>query len=425
MSTRTTGTAATAVDGDRSPAGADGTGRGTTGRAGSPVAIVAAREFRATMMRKSTIITLVLMLASVVGGIFAVQAFGGGDGGPDTEDVAVVGDAGFLAPVAPDAPGADALPLTVDARPAADAAEARALVESGDVHAALVPGDGSSWTMIVEGAPDPALTSVIGELLQGSARDAALADAGVDPAAIARAAAGATLDVESIEAVNVGGIIVAMIGSVVIITLIMMFGGMIAMSVVEEKSSRVVEIMLATVRPLHLLAGKILGAGAAGMVFAVAIVGTAAAALAATGVGRDLDLPPGTVLWLLPFFVAAYLFFGSLYAAAASLVSRMEDFQGAQWPVMLLSMLTIYVPAFGWSRTDSTLMRVFAWIPPTSTTAAPLQYAAGEMGDLQMLGALALLLVAAAIVTWLASIIYPRNILRTGAKVRWRDALRR
>ncbi len=410
-----------------SPAG------GAPGRTGSPVLIIAAREIRAAVLKKSTLITLVLMLAAIIGGVTAVKLLGGDDE-PSSGTVAVVGEAPFPAPRSADAPDAPQAPGTPGAAqhpgaigivPAADAAAARGLVESGDVDAALIPGDDGSWTMLVEGSPDPALSATVGELVQSAARDRAIAAAGADPAAVNRAAAAAGPRIESLETTDTAGIFVAMVGAMVVMSLILMFGGMIALSVMEEKSSRVVEIMLATVRPLQLLAGKILGAGIAGMAFAVVLVGTAVAALAATGVAADIDLPLGTLLWFLPFFVVTYLFFGSLYAAAASLVSRVEDFQGAQWPVMLLAMVTFYIPAAGVAQIDSPVLRVLAWVPPTSSTLAPMQYAAGNMGVGGMLAALALMLVAAVLVTWLASVIYPRNVLRIGATIRWRDALRR
>nr|WP_276124443.1 ABC transporter permease [Corynebacterium lactis] len=138
---------------------------------------------------------------------------------------------------------------------------------------------------------------------------------------------------------------------------------------------------------------------------------------------ESVHVPWGSVALLLPCFVLGYLFFAALYAASASLVSRMEDFQGAQMPVLLLSMLAMYVPLFGWSKLDSTFMQVAAWIPPVSVTTAPLQYAAGNFSALQLVGSLAIMAVGVVAVTALAAKIYPRNVLRTGAAVSWKKAL--
>ena len=210
----------------------------------------------------------------------------------------------------------------------------------------------------------------------------------------------------------------------VMITAIMMFGGSVASSVIEEKSSRVVEIMLATIRPLHLLAGKILGAGLAGAIMMAAIVAAASVTIIATGLAADFDIPWLAVATLIPFFILGYLLFAALYATAGSLVSRMEDFGAAQMPVLILSFVAIYVPAFGWSQLDSTFMQVAAWIPPASVTTAPLQYAMGNFSGLQLLGSGAVLAASCVIMLLLAAKIYPRNVLRTGSRVTWMQALK-
>ena len=182
--------------------------------------------------------------------------------------------------------------------------------------------------------------------------------------------------------------------------------------------------MLATIRPLHLLAGKILGAGIAGAIMLTAIVGAATVTIFITGLAEDFDIPWAAVAMLLPFFLLGYFFFAALYATAGSLVSRMEDFSAAQMPVMLLAFVAIYIPAFGWSNLDSTFMTVAAWVPPASVTTAPLQYAMGGFDGWQLLGSAAILAVTCVLVILLAAYVYPRNVLRTGSRVTWMEALK-
>ena len=166
------------------------------------------------------------------------------------------------------------------------------------------------------------------------------------------------------------------------------------------------------------------GAGLAGAIMMAAIIAAASATILATGLAGDFDIPWGAVATLLPFFILGYVLFAAMYATAGSLVSRMEDFGAAQMPVMILSFVAIYVPAFGWSQLDSTFMRVASWIPPASVTTAPLQYAMGNFSGLQLLGAGAILAVSCLLMLFLAAKIYPRNVLRTGSRVTWLQAIK-
>jgi hypothetical protein len=130
--------------------------------------------------------------------------------------------------------------------------------------------------------------------------------------------------------------VVAIVGVIVLYSLLILFAQFVAQGVVEEKSSRVVELLLATMRPWQLLAGKILGLGRA-------------RARADRGHRRRRDrgalafdvveLPGelvGTVLWLLFWFVLGYALFASLFAVAASLVSRQEDLGSVLTPASLV-----------------------------------------------------------------------------------------
>ena len=89
------------------------------------------------------------------------------------------------------------------------------------------------------------------------------------------------------------------------------------------------------------------------------LTASAAVALMITGLAESFDVPWSAVWLLVPCFILGYFFFAALYAASASLVSRMEDFQGAQMPVLVFSLITMYVPLFGWSKLDSTVMQIW------------------------------------------------------------------
>ena len=417
-------------------------------RAATAIGLVTQRELRENLVKKGSVVTLILGMLLAVGGVL-LTAYLTRDDGADADPtvIAVVGEAPFAENLAAaTAAGADGdgaaegaadgaaggagmgLPgMTrnpIETRPADSEDAARAMLSDGEVDAALVPADGENqWTLLQDGSPD-ALAGTLNAALSAQLQTQAMVDQGADPAAVAAAAGSGSVTSENAQTVDLAALLVVGAGVMLMITGIMMFGGAVAQSVIEEKSSRVVEIMLATIRPLHLLAGKILGAGIAGAIMLTAIVGAATVTIFITGLAEDFDIPWAAVAMLLPFFLLGYFFFAALYATAGSLVSRMEDFSAAQMPVMLLAFVAIYIPAFGWSNLDSTFMTVAAWVPPASVTTAPLQYAMGGFDGWQLLGSAAILAVTCVLVILLAAYVYPRNVLRTGSRVTWMEALK-
>ncbi|MEJ6019830.1 ABC transporter permease [Corynebacterium sp. H113] len=423
------------------------------------ISLVTKRELRGNLMKKGTIITMLLTLLLVVGGVLVAAYLTRDDGPAEEKVVAVVGEAPFAqsveeitkqaaqaeqaakskestkdesemdAAAGPAAQFGAAFGMTmspIKLTPVADEAAARDLLEKEEAIAALVPGaTPQSWTLINADAP-VWLPGMLQESLANQLQFEEITKQGGDPVAVLNATTSGQIDVKVFDEskeIDYTAILVVGIGIGLIYMGIMMFGGAVAQSVVEEKSSRVVEIMLATIRPLHLLTGKLLGAGIAGMIMLIVILFGGVVAILATGIAKDFEIPWGAVGLLIPFYIFGYFFFAALYAMAGSLVSRMEDFQGAQTPVLLLSLLTIYIPAFGWQFLDSTVMRVLAWIPPVSITTAPLQYAVGNMSALEVLGAAGILIIACIIVLFMAARIYPQNVLHTGARVTWTKAL--
>lgn len=391
-------------------------------RASTAIGLVAKRELRENLVKKGSVVTLILGIVLAVGGVL-LAAYLTRDDGEASEPtvIAVVGEAPF-ADALVDAPEGTT-PTPVETRAAASEDEARALLDDGAVDAALLPVGDDEWTLLQDGAPGM-LASTLNSALAQQLQAEAIAEQGGDPAAVAQAAAQGSVTPQTVQDVDFAALLVVGAGVMVMITGIMMFGGSVASSVIEEKSSRVVEIMLATIRPLHLLAGKIIGAGLAGAIMLAAIVAAASVTIVATGLADDFDIPWGAVATLLPFFLLGYILFAAMYAAAGSLVSRMEDFSAAQMPVMILAFVAIYVPAFGWSQLDSTFMQVASWIPPASVTTAPLQYAMGNFSGLQLLGTGAILAASCLLMLFLAAKIYPRTVLRTGSRVTWMQALK-
>ena len=199
------------------------------------------------------------------------------------------------------------------------------------------------------------------------------------------------------------------------------FGTTIAQSVVEEKQTRIVEILLATVSARSILAGKILGNSILALGQVVAIAALTSVGMLATG--QDLLLGElGTALiWFAILFAFGFVLLASLYAALASLVSRQEDVASAVSPVMWLVMIP-YI-AIIMFNTNVKVLAIMSYIPFSAPVGMPMRLYLGIAEWWEPLVSLGILAVAIAVVWWLGARIYERSILRTGAKVKLKDAL--
>ncbi|MEZ5280061.1 MAG: ABC transporter permease [Acidimicrobiales bacterium] len=212
------------------------------------------------------------------------------------------------------------------------------------------------------------------------------------------------------------------------VTVIMLFisiqvaGAYILMGVFEEKSTKVVELVLSSVRARHLLLGKIIGVGVLGLVQVVALAGSA---LVAAALFSSADLPAlslGLVLSGLAWFVLGYLLYGSVFAAGASLAPRQEDAQSTLAPVTVLLMLSYFGALFSASDPSSMLARVVSWVPVTAPFAMPGRIASGDAVWWEVAGAMLLTAAASGLVLMLAERIYVRSIIHTDRKLGWREA---
>jgi ABC-2 type transport system permease protein len=194
------------------------------------------------------------------------------------------------------------------------------------------------------------------------------------------------------------------------------------MGVVEEKSSRVIEVLLSTLRAGQLLAGKVIGIGTVAMLQATLIVAVALGLGAAVG----SDLLHGTaalgVVSSLLWVVLGYAFYCWVYAAGGSLADRQEQVQSLAFPLQL-PILFGYIVSFTalGSGEPSTLVKVLAYLPPTAPFAMPVLVGLGSATWWEFTISVVLMLVAIAAVARLASAIYRRAILRTGGRVHLRQ----
>ena len=382
------------------------------------IGLIARREFTVQVMKKSFVISNIIILAAIIGGIVAYSIFSGG--GEDRDAIGVVGDQSIAAVLQANG---DAIGYPVEVREIADAAAARADVESGDLAVALVPGGSGAYTAITDSELIGALRAVVEGSVQTQATDGALAAQDVDQAALAAATANATVTVTAIDPPDPeAGQRVALSLAAVFILYAQIIGvGMyVAMGVVEEKSSRVVELLLSTVRPLPLLWGKILGIGAVGILqlalYGVAGVGAGLATGVLTVTGTAISVFVGTLGW----FVLGFALF-----AGGSMVSRQEDVNSTTMPLLVLIMAMFFAAFYSVGDPESTLSNVLSWIPPFSAVMMPLRIAAGVAPLYQIVGTVLIMAATTAALAVVAAKIYQRSILRIGKTVTWKEAFAR
>jgi ABC-2 type transport system permease protein len=365
----------------------------------------------------STLVTLAILCAI----IFLPRLFGSDN--PKEFDVGLVGAASQPLGPALTAQGG-AAGVRIHLRQPASAAEAEAAVRDGSLDLAVI----DDRQLVAKAEIDEQLNL----LVQGASRAAraqqTLQRAGVPPEEIQAALAPPPLPVRSLEPVDEDARSKRAIATVAVFILYGQLIGYcftVAMGVVEEKSTRVVEVLLAAVRPVQLLAGKIVGIGLVGL-FQLAIIGVIGLALA-TASGA-ITLPPDaapTIGSVLLWFLLGYAFYSSLFAVAGAIVSRQEELQNTATPLNLLMVASFFV-AFSTSVSgaDSTLAKVSTFLPPVAPLVMPMRIAGGDAAPWEIALSLAIMLVSIVVVVVLAARLYEGAILRTGARVKLRDAWR-
>ncbi len=214
----------------------------------------------------------------------------------------------------------------------------------------------------------------------------------------------------------------SLIGVILIFIMLSQYNTWILVGVMEEKSSRVIEVLLSTVRPIRLLTGKVLGIGVAALMQASLIV--AFALVLSKIVGSDLlhGTGPLEVVSTLVWLVLGYSLYCWVYAAAGSMAERQDQVQSLALPLSL-PLIVGYVVALtaASSATPSLLVKIFAYIPLTAPFAMTVLVGFGAVTWWQFMVSVALTLASTFAVARLATGIYRRAILRTGSRVRFRD----
>jgi ABC-2 type transport system permease protein len=206
------------------------------------------------------------------------------------------------------------------------------------------------------------------------------------------------------------------------------YGMWVATSVAEEKSSRVMEVMLNAATPGEMLAGKVFGVGGAGLTQLAAIVLPAAlvvalqAPLARLVLGEDgaatplTGLTPGILLAFVVFFLLGFVLTALVYAAAGSLVSRQEDVQQVALPMLMLAFAAYFAAFFASSAPSAPWVAPLSWLPFFSPYLMLTRLVIGSVAPWELALAIGLLVAAILAALVVASRIYAAGVLLYGQR---------
>lgn len=379
---------------------------------------IAKREIVVRARSRTWKVITALLLALVVFGVVMVAALDGDDGSIDRVETTVAVD--------PDVdPGLGRL-LGDPSRSRFDVTVIDASGdEAGDLERAdvLVQPEQLVWP----GEIDAELSFVIRSTLAELDAFERGADLGLDPGEVEELLTPAPVGervVDDPDAPANLGAGVGFLAAVLTFIGIQSYGSLVVLGVVEEKSSRVVEVLLSHVRATDLLAGKVLGVAALAIVQLLVVLAGALAALVAT----DAVDVSGSTVAAIPLvavtFVGGFWFYALLFALAGSLVSRQEDAQQIMLPIMV-PLFAGYILGFVAAETPGSLLaRTASIVPFTSPFVLPIRVASGDASVWETAAAVGLLAAASWFVWGLAGRVYEFTLLRTGSRIPVRDVLR-
>lgn len=336
--------------------------------------------------------------------------------------VAVVGSNGGPLTTAV-ATQAAAAKITVTTREVADRAAGVSLVRAGTVQAAVSPGE-IVWRNTTDARLSPVLNAAVAQVaITDRARALALT-----PSQVAGLFAPVSPTVTRLDPKPDHGTqtLIALLGMVLLFVALNFFGAYVLTGVVEEKASRVVEVLLARVRSADLLAGKVLGIGLLGIGQFFVLAAIAAATLS---IVRPPNLPSGTLpligivaLW----FVLGYGFYSVLYGALGSLASRTEDAQAATAPLTGLMLLGYFGAFTATGNPTAWWVTAGSLFPPTAPMFMPLRAGLTDVPAWQMAAAIVLMALAIVGMVQVGGRLYRGAVLHTGGRLRipeaWRQA---
>lgn len=385
------------------------------------ILLLARRDLLQRARSRSFLVTVVLSVALVlaVGPLVSVWM------GPTKPTV--IGVTGRAAPDVTRAltgsAAVSAVPITV--RTFDDVAAGETALREGEAALLVVDTGELVWNQDV----DPTTLALARAAVAQVERSAVAAGLGLQAADLTRILAPPAPQLRTLEPFDPQRTARVVAASIVVVLLymgIVVFGQFVLLGVMEEKANRVVEVVLSRARPTEVLAGKVLGIGALGLIEITALSGAGLVTV------RMIDLPGArlpslslaVVTTAIAWFVLGYAFYAVVYAALGATISRQEDVQGAATLPTLMLLPGYFVGLILTADPGNLVARVFSLIPIWSPVVMPARIALGQAAWWEVLLAVVLLLASAAGLIWCGGRVYSGAILRIGRKVSLREAWR-
>ncbi|WP_374457955.1 ABC transporter permease [Nocardioides sp.] len=376
--------------------------------------LVTRREIVSRITDKSFLIGTVLMIAMIVGfiGFTAWQ-----DEKTVHTTLGATPDAVAMATAIADNAADVDDKVEVELVELVDEDAAKAALREEEVDAWLHPVDGG-WQLTSESSEQDSLTDVARVVI----RQQVLADNAADVGSTVEALeAGSTVSTDFLRGDAEKAGVAEAVGFVFVFLFYfaaLIFGMQLASSVIEEKQSRIVEIIAAAIPLRHLLAGKVLGNTALALIQLLTYLAVGLVGLSFTPYKSYVPALSGPTMWFIGFFVAGFIALACLWAVAGSLASRTEDLQATSTPLTML-MLVMF---FGGLSLEGRGQVIASFVPPVSAVVMPKRILAGGVAWWEPLVALGLLAVFAAVTVWVGERLYRRALLQTGGRVSLRQA---
>ncbi len=407
--------------------------------------------FQEAVRKKSFKVSSIVLLAAIVLIFVLIAAFSGT--GADTEADAAPDAAGYrlyyideqsLIPG-----GADALSEALGAEVTqADAAQyedlKRRISEDGDLALVQVtPDDGStSWTLrqgmpmlriltkdVMSGVPADAISDTLSRQYAANL----MREAGVDEQIIAMSGVPLLSVTEIAGQMDLTGYVVGLILVMLLFFCVYFYGYGVAMSVANEKTSRVMETLVVSAKPSRILIGKVLAMGAVGLLQFLGILATAALCYTfilpegAVLFGAPLSFAaftPGVAALVVVYFILGYILYAVLNSVCGATVSKIEDLNTAMMPVMFVALISFYLAYFSAIAGGGALETVAMYLPFSSPFLMPFLLLNSEVPAGAVAGSIALLVAMIAVVLYLSVRIYSASVLHYGGRLKWKDAYR-
>ncbi|GAA2942208.1 ABC transporter permease [Microbacterium luteolum] len=349
--------------------------------------LVAEREIGSKLRSKAFLISTGILLLLALAGI-VIGGFASKNAATETMPVAVTSQTSAAVSALPN----------VTVTEVSDQAEAEKLVRDEKVDAAVLPGTGASDFTIV------ALKDAPGDLV----------------AALSQAP-----EVQILEPATANPLLryfIAIAFGIVFMGAAATFGGTIAQSIVEEKQTRVVEVLLSAIPARTLLAGKVIGNTILAMGQILALAAIATIGLIVTGQREVLSTLGSPIIWFAVFFLFGFILLAALFAAAASMVSRQEDIGSTTTPITMLIMAPyVLVIIF---NDNPLVLTIMSYVPFSAPVGMPMRLFVGEAQWWEPLLSLVILLASCVAAIVIGAKIYENSLLKMGSRVKLGEALR-